>query len=841
MKRVYATVTTMAAGIMLSGALALAPVGATTFQGADASPAGTATSDACTSLVNNYGWPAQSTKPVPYDSYNSNPTELSFADWFVKVIQATRAEVGEAAISDVATTPESGSSDPAQEALGVAGTWTDCWANAAEVAPSVSSLDQQLDAAGLSSYSGSPALGSGTSLFDSQYPNLYAQSNPYTPGYKSWTGENATALAVAVSCSSPVVIEPEPSSGPTGVCRVGIYVGGPDYSPCSYCTAKDPAPFTDKSPYYTTASPNELFPNAPKITSCTAWFTSSGQLMANVHWSASDLDPAGDDPLGGYAPSTDPGLANDTFAVGTTPIPGSSETSGTAALPVGDYALTATVQASNQLGWGAVGSGTCSQVNVPKQAPVIVSMTATPGRSTLYQGNWKGTGTVTVRFREPDPTAITGYGAFVPNSSGGSVTALQGAPASYVYSVTVRDVPAEANRVDVSAGLSNGSSYFSKLENVLVPTAEPAPSVRLHSVHGTGTGSLRVTVSDGVTGSHAKGIYTSYAVTLQQVSASTHGVKLIRKVEMSLPATGSETRNTVIHGLMPGVYEVVAVGQEPTTPGCVPGPCSSGEDGGTITSKVATATVRATPRCGHKACRGLGQKRRLGMVVGVAPAGAKGAFVLTSKGAVGSYGTASTHGSATGRLHHGVKAVAISSNPEGSGYYVLASNGAVFRFGSVPKARSIRHPAGRVVGIAVDAAGTGYVVATNKGHLYAFGTAHATKKVRLDRGETVTGISADPATKNGYYVLTSKGRVISVGGAHLFGSARTKSTLGISSDATGAGYCVLASSSSVRCFGQTGPNSRPHVGKGLVAVTFDPVAGGYYLVAAAGTLYWVSA
>jgi hypothetical protein len=75
--------------------------------------------------------------------------------------------------------------------------------------------------------------------------------------------------------------------------------------------------------------------------------------------------------------------------------------------------------------------------------------------------------------------------------------------------------------------------------------------------------------------------------------------------------------------------------------------------------------------------------------VAIAPGVDGGYLILTSNGAVHTYGRAVFHGSDKGRLAGGVGVVGMAVDPATNGYWLLRSNGAVDGF-AAPTAGSLR-------------------------------------------------------------------------------------------------------------------------------------------------------
>ena len=112
--------------------------------------------------------------------------------------------------------------------------------------------------------------------------------------------------------------------------------------------------------------------------------------------------------------------------------------------------------------------------------------------------------------------------------------------------------------------------------------------------------------------------------------------------------------------------------------------------------------------------------------------------------------------------------VSMASTPDGRGYWLLLSDGAVYAFGDATWYGDLRGsswkggpvpPGAPAVGIAATPDGKGYLVLAADGSVYAFGDAtyHGSRGGEWTDGAPV-GIAVDAKT-GGYWVVTSKGAV----------------------------------------------------------------------------------
>jgi len=172
----------------------------------------------------------------------------------------------------------------------------------------------------------------------------------------------------------------------------------------------------------------------------------------------------------------------------------------------------------------------------------------------------------------------------------------------------------------------------------------------------------------------------------------------------------------------------------------------------------------------------------------------------------------------------------------------LAAFGATY-FGSPPST----NPA--VVGVAAGSNGTGYYVLRSNGEVDAYGATGSAPSVAasLPVGTTATGIAIDPAT-GGYWVVFSNGTVKGHnapfhGQPHIpsSGWGQHPAAVAIASTPDGSGYYVLRANGSVGAYGvPTHGSLGGHLHYGLtapvvaVAIAVDPATDGYWIATSTG-------
>ncbi len=171
----------------------------------------------------------------------------------------------------------------------------------------------------------------------------------------------------------------------------------------------------------------------------------------------------------------------------------------------------------------------------------------------------------------------------------------------------------------------------------------------------------------------------------------------------------------------------------------------------------------------------------------------EGSYVLTVDGRVHAFDGAPSFGWA--ELHGLARAIAVM--PDGEGYVVLDGWGALHRFGSASRLRSLAEPYWPRWGIARDVAitptGNGFAVLDGLGGVHSRGDAPAGPGTYFPNHDIARGIAITPSNR-GVYVLDGWG------GVHASGDARRGSTpywpnrdvaKAIVAAPEGTGYAVL--------------------------------------------------
>ena len=189
---------------------------------------------------------------------------------------------------------------------------------------------------------------------------------------------------------------------------------------------------------------------------------------------------------------------------------------------------------------------------------------------------------------------------------------------------------------------------------------------------------------------------------------------------------------------------------------------------------------------------------------------------------------------------------AITPTPHGHGYWLVASDGGVFAygsarfFGSLPGLPASAEPHSPVVSLVPTATGTGYYEVTANGDVYAFGAAPFYGSMGgVSLAKPVVGAALDPKT-GGYWLVASDGGVFafhapfygSMGGKYL-----AKPVVGISYAPSTGGYRLVASDGGVFSFDAPfhGSMGGQALAKPVVAIATTP--GGYWEVGSDGGVF----
>ena len=231
---------------------------------------------------------------------------------------------------------------------------------------------------------------------------------------------------------------------------------------------------------------------------------------------------------------------------------------------------------------------------------------------------------------------------------------------------------------------------------------------------------------------------------------------------------------------------------------------------------------------------------------GRGPVPNRGYYLVASDGGVFAFGSARFYGS-TGAMKLNSPVVGMAVTPDDRGYWLVASDGGVFSYGDAKfygslGGQHLNHP---ITAIASTARG-GYWLLGAGGGVYAFGKAQARGSINnYPRGVVASAISGTPDGQ-GYLVVGSNGWVNAIGHAQLqvppplsAPEPATPSRVGIATNPHGSGYWIVDADGHTYNYGSAGfhgfdaPTPRP----GSVVGTATSDAQGYWIALNDGSVY----
>ncbi len=354
---------------------------------------------------------------------------------------------------------------------------------------------------------------------------------------------------------------------------------------------------------------------------------------------------------------------------------------------------------------------------------------------------------------------------------------------------------------------------------------------------GTYTVTLTATTSSGSTGS------AGFAWTITQTSSL-----VVTTISLAAGEVGTGYSQTLAAsgGALPYSWGV--------TSGSLPSGLLLSRATGTISgrlgakAKSTTFGITVTDSSGQTAAQSytitvVTASVRSGMIAAL-PDG-QGYWLASSDGAVRSFGNAVLYGSMSGRsLRDPI--VGIISTPDGAGYWLVASDGGVFNFGDARFYGSTGqdHLTDPIVGMASTPDGNGYWLVSGRGRVFSFGDARRYAAKRPSHSpQPIVGMVATPDGK-GYWLVASGGAVFTFGAAHFYGSAGNthlaRPIVGMVATPDGKGYWLVGSAGHVFGFGDAhlfGSPANTHLARPIVGIATTPDGKGYWLVANDGGIF----
>jgi hypothetical protein len=233
-------------------------------------------------------------------------------------------------------------------------------------------------------------------------------------------------------------------------------------------------------------------------------------------------------------------------------------------------------------------------------------------------------------------------------------------------------------------------------------------------------------------------------------------------------------------------------------------------------------------------------------VVGVASTpSVRGYWLGASDGAVFAFGDSTYVGSAR-PLRLAAPVVSVAPTPTGRGYWMAGADGGVFAFGDAVFAGSAggAHLAQPVTGMASSPSGRGYWLVAGDGGVFAFGDAgfHGAA-AGLPLGAPIVGITPTPSGR-GYWLVGADGGVFAFGDAGFHGSVAgdhlNSPVVGIAASRSGRGYWVVAADGGVFSFGDArfhGSAASVRLRAPVVGMAASQTGSGYWLVSRDGGVF----
>ena len=386
--------------------------------------------------------------------------------------------------------------------------------------------------------------------------------------------------------------------------------------------------------------------------------------------------------------------------------------------------------------------------------------------------------------------------------------------------------PAGGNSVTIAG------SDFTGADAVMFGTKH----ARIASVSAT---SVAVVVPSGVNGTVAPIAVTTSVGMSPVFAASDYDYTTGPVVRSLAPSTGPTTGGTrvIVRGGNLSQPTAVFFGAERAVSFAVVNP--------TTIVAVAPGVTAGARSVGVSVDTELGSSPHWGVPSFTYTVPATGYLLATSTGLVIGYGSSTDRGNSlpSAKLGRG-RIVGIVDDASDDGYWLVATNGAVFAFG---KAGFYGSMAGRelnspIAGMARTPDGDGYWLVASDGGIFSFGDARFYGSMggkTLNKPIVGMAVTADG---KGYWLVASDGGIFSFGDTRFYGSMGGKKLagpiVGIAETLDGAGYWMVCTNGIVFSFGDavyhgsgTGEN-----GGGGVGIQASP-SGGYLVATSDGAVH----
>jgi hypothetical protein len=228
------------------------------------------------------------------------------------------------------------------------------------------------------------------------------------------------------------------------------------------------------------------------------------------------------------------------------------------------------------------------------------------------------------------------------------------------------------------------------------------------------------------------------------------------------------------------------------------------------------------------------------------PPGPPGYWMVASDGGIFDYGSSSFHGSA-GTEKLAAPIVGMLPTPDGRGYWLAASDGGVFAYGDARFLGSaVNRPPGAapIVAIAGTPTGLGYWLFAQDGSVYTIGDATYWGAPPASAVHAPIVAAAATPDGHGYWIVAADGSVYPEGDAAAIGDASqvhlAAPIVAIQPTASGQGYWLVAADGGVLTYGDApflGSAGAIHLNQPIVGIESTPDGGGYWLTASDGGVF----
>jgi L,D-peptidoglycan transpeptidase YkuD (ErfK/YbiS/YcfS/YnhG family) len=193
-----------------------------------------------------------------------------------------------------------------------------------------------------------------------------------------------------------------------------------------------------------------------------------------------------------------------------------------------------------------------------------------------------------------------------------------------------------------------------------------------------------------------------------------------------------------------------------------------------------------------------------------------------------------------------IAAVAMTTTPDGGGYWTVRNDGTVSAEGDAPmlgdvSSSRLNRP---IVGMAATPDGRGYWLVASDGGIFAFGDAEfygSTGAMTLN--QPIVGM-ASTGDGHGYWLVAADGGIFSFGDAAFYGSTGAMTLnqpiVGMASTGDGHGYWLVAADGGIFSFGDAafyGSTGGSPLARPVVGMAAPPGGGGYWMVASDGGIF----